>query len=760
MKKLNISKLLLIFSTALTFVACADFFESKVSMNINTNPATLPDLFKSENKLESLDAPEQLFVSKGLYAGSIKLSWTDVEHATSYRIEKAVVKVSADGTCALPDEGDYRSIENYRLSTTYTDVILPNPGSNSNDYEYHYFYKIYAENKEKGIISEGTDPLNENTRGEGYLFAPPSSVEAAKGKSTSEIKLTWNSVEGASKYAIYRGETADSVIYLTNVYGNVNSYVNTVSAKDQGTEFYYKVVAINKEGNSSAQSSEAMGYTLKEGAPGISSKVEVVDGFASSKSQLSIKWDEVGKTSETATMTYTLYRTSSKDSVYKRVAADLTSTNYTDTDVETGLIYYYFVQAVSKDVSETVKGAFTETSDTSFGFLLSPVNNFEVADGETKDKVVLVWSPAAGSDYTDYSYSIYICGSQDGTYVRTESGVKGTLNADGNIEYTVSKNPYFKIATVKDSNPETESDLSMAAAPVPSAPENVTASKTNYMTDGLSPNSNNVYPVKITWDKPGDDNPAGYNVFRSTKPGSGFRLLTEIPVTSLEYVDDNPDNMTKTGVVYYYKVVSLNTLGQGKKGNNPQSEYDEALESAADIQAFKNIKCLGYGVITRDQWFREYNKTCMSSQKKLTLMHKPVDTDKLGSETVYGSIKINGAYGTLKYNAAIAGLGAKIKMPYSNYADFYIDSNAEKLGVYFVFVSGSTDTESNMSGNGKMSGTVNCIGMYPGSAEYGNLEIKGGAAGGGSYGVTVKDLDGNVILEKGQVDWLVGEEGR
>ena len=65
-----------------------------------------------------------------------------------------------------------------------------------------------------------------------------------------------------------------------------------------------------------------------------------------------------------------------------------------------------------------------------------------------------------------------------------------------------------------------------------------------------------------------------------------------------------------------------------------------------------------------------------------------------------------------------------------------------------------------MSGNGKMSGTVKCSGMYPGEAYYGNLEIKSGAAGGGTYGVKTFDLEGNEILSSGAVDWLVGEEGR
>ena len=493
-----------------------------------------------------------------------------------------------------------------------------------------------------------------------------------------------------------------------------------------------------------------MGYSLVEGAPAVSEKVEVADGFGTSLSELKIKWKEVEKNSETAVIRYNLYRTSSKDSVYKKLGSNLTATSYTDKSVSPGLIYYYFVQTVCLDEGLEIKSAFTENSNENFGFLLSAPAELEVGDGSSSEKVILVWSKAIGSQHKNFTYKIYVSSRQEDFYSELMSGIEGIENENGYLEYEIDKYPYFKISTVNSEG--LESSQSFAAAPMPAAPQNVTASKTSFMNSDLAPNSNNIYPVKITWEKPSQDEPAGYYVYRSAKTDSGFRKLNENPVTETEFIDDSSESLAKVGVPYFYKVVSINSLGQGKKSNNPQVEYDDAVLEGGD--AFKNIKCLGYGALTREQWFREYNKTCMSSQKKLTLMHKPNDTDKLGSESVEGTIS-----GTLRYTAKIAGLGAEIKMPYTNYADFWINNN-EKLGVYFCFESGSTDTTSNMSGNGKMSGTVKCSGMYPGEAYYGNLEIKSGAAGGGTYGVKTFDLEGNEILSSGAVDWLVGEEGR
>ena len=51
-----------------------------------------------------------------------------------------------------------------------------------------------------------------------------------------------------------------------------------------------------------------------------------------------------------------------------------------------------------------------------------------------------------------------------------------------------------------------------------------------------------------------------------------------------------------------------------------------------------------------------------------------------------------------------------------------------------------------------MDGTVECRGMYPGSVVYDNVQIKGGAAGGGYY---IIKRDG---FGPENVNWTVGNE--
>jgi hypothetical protein len=172
------------------------------------------------------------------------------------------------------------------------------------------------------------------------------------------------------------------------------------------------------------------------------------------------------------------------------------------------------------------------------------------------------------------------------------------------------------------------------------------------------------------------------------------------------YIDKN--ETARVGRKYFYRVLSLNQLEQGSFPSNEDT---------------------GWGALTHEQYLIEYNKTMSSGLKKLTYMHKPGSTDKLGTETKYGTIS-----GSIYYNAAMSGLGARIIIQLSNYADFYIENDPIN-GVYFT-LNGNSNTSANMSSNGTMDGTINCTGMYPGSVSYDRIEIKGGAAGGGTYGVT------------------------
>ncbi len=763
MKKLLTAALI---TSTLLFSSCYNWWEDKPVIDTNTPEITLEGFLYEDVIRTYLVPPSQLIASQGMYSNAVKISWNEVEHASSYRIERAVIIPDSNGVYAEPEETNFEVIEKYYYKTSYEDIILSNPGNNNDEYSYRYYYRVCAENIKLGLeSSDFTDFTQDETKGLGWLLPPPTDLQAWKGKSLDEIKLTWNPVKNTKNYILYRGRNENGIgmEQIASIPSSKTTYTNIINDSEKGIEFYYTVVAELASGALSAKSSIALGYSLKPGAPTPPSEITIADGLGVTGKSVEINWSEVPAPATGGNLTYSLYYTTSADSVYTLIRANIprTTTSYVFDKLKPGLKYYFYVQSIIEETDgSTNKSSFSETGPTLedgsenenqlVAFILSPPSDIELQDSSDPSKIIIRWTPAIGYDiiqknggkflYTIYYDETSLDSSKDGTFTDTvaenldsldEAVLK--LGEDGYYQVEVAKHTYYAMTTTKD---DLVSAKSSAIAPTPSAPTNVMVTK-NSGLDGLekyTPNTNGVYPVKITWSAPSGENPNGYHIYRATAADGSFKKITDEPITdgSFQFIDAN--ETARAGNYYYYKVVSLNVLGQGKKGNEQSN----------------NSK--GYGSITREQWFREYNKTIMSSQAKLTLMHKSGNTDKLGKETINGDIS-----GTLYYDAAVSGVSGVVTMLYTDYADTYI-KNDETEGVYFC-LNGNTNTKAGMDTNGNMYGTTTATGMYPGKAVYDNLEIKKGAAGGGYYLVTTYTDNNlsNPLLAEAIVDWTVGE---
>ena len=725
--------------TITTLTSCAQMFQSKLPMGSDSN-TTLDDLLESKAEITQLETPKQVFVSQGQSSTQILISWDSVQEATSYTIERAIVKDPSITT--VPDEGEFEIIKKFVYDTKYTDEVLSaqeaHYQSEAYSNNYKYYYRIVAQNPRKAYDqSLPTEPVY------GTLFNPVLKLNADLGKSTDSINIYWDEVPNATSYQIWRGVNPNGTgmekIVTTSPTFDVASqkliYKNKIDSSEQGTEFYYKVIPVNIAGVESINSPLAMGFSLMSGAPTSPKNVKIVNGRGT-KNSIEITWDAV----TAGEVNYTIYRTSSADSSLTQLVSGQTSNTFIDSkSLKQNVYYYYQIQAFTLDeagnkLKSPMSNSGADSATPTEGFILSAPNNIKVQ--RTNEGIFLSWKPALGNEteQASYMYNIYASANEKDGYTISDENIPNKTNEDGFIKIQVSTiAEFYKISTVYN---EVESALSQAVAPSPNPVESITVSQnanlqTEMQTLGMPfiANPNGVYPVKVEWQAPSDSTSlSGYNVYRSTKPDSGFRKINETPIPSSEnrYFDYNETAKTRT--YYYYRVLTVNSLEQG-------TEYSSTEK--------------GYGSLTPEQYMREYNKTAINSQTKLTLMHKSNDMDKLGSETAKGAIS-----GTLSYNAKIDGLGARITMHYDNYADFYIEDKNEASGVYFL-ITGDTNTSANMSANGSMDGVVTCKGMYPGSVSYNNIQIKGGAAGGGTYGIKRDGFDGQI-----EVDWKIGEEGR
>ncbi len=719
MKK-HFSLIVLIY--ALFLISCSEFFQDKVPMSQTGNSGSLSKFFTEEEKITKLETTSQLFVSNGQTNNSIYLIWKSVPYAISYKIERAVVtEKDSSGSFLLPQEENFSTLQDSVYSTSYIDVIISNPQNTSPEYEYCYYYRVCAENKrdayEAGDFCEAQ---------RGTIFAPPKNISADLGASTDSITINWSGSKNASQYEVYKTKASNGTglekIAVTNA--NMNHYTDSILESEQGVDFYYTVIAVNSLGQRSLQGNLALGYALIAGATAKVSSVNITEnqGQGDTATSITINWSAVSSDGE---IKYAVYRTSSEDSSLTVLTSGTNSTTYTDTQsLKTGVFYYYKVQAWTLDdlTGEKLKSQLSDSFAT--GYLLSPPSKIE--SSKTSDgKNFVRFNKAISIDDKEsaYTYLLFADTTLEGDF----SNLAGTYSAssltpDQNDFYTVSPEnsyAYYKIKTQNEN--EIQSNFSQVTSPAPFAPSSIQVSRAKYF-DALSANSSGVYPVRVSWQKPENDEPAGYILYRSTNSESGFRKVSDEVITGLYYFDSY--DSAKAGTFYYYKVLTVNTLGQGV--NYSPVDY-------------------GYGALTHEQYMREYNKTIKASHKRLTYMNKSNDLDKLGEETVSGGLS-----GTCHYYAKTSGLGARITMHYEKYAEFYINGNSE-LGFYFC-ITGDTNTSASMDASGSMDGTVICTGMYPGKVIYDKIAIKNGAAGGGTYGIIPEGAS------QQEVSYLIGEE--
>jgi hypothetical protein len=494
-----------------------------------------------------------------------------------------------------------------------------------------------------------------------------------------------------------------------------------IRVEDQGKDYYYMITAKNEFGNKSLETRPAYGYAKIAGAPEKPANVmlEEDSGRGHSKTEIRIKWDPV----EEEEAYYSVYRYSSVDSSLFRLTEKTENPFFSDSNgLKPGVYYYYKVQAIVDEVAtgRALKSAFSE--DDPEGFVLSPPEAV-VAEKNLNGTVTVKWRPALGTDAERYwyRYNVYSDSNIDGNFSNSEKyDVSSETDTDGYVraEGLPANNAFFKVTTVNSKN--IESALSIAVSPSPAAAVILSTSERAFI-EGTKPNSSGVYPVKITWKKPEGETPAFYHVQRSPRAGTGFSRINDNALRAdgtgseelsydaatgvYTFLDKN--EMARVGKKYYYRILSLNQLEQG---------------------SFPSDEKVGWGALTATQFIIENHKTINSGQKRLTYMHKPGSTDKLGTETKYGGVS-----GEIYYNAAISGLGARVIIKITNYADFYIENDPAN-GPYII-QNGNTNTSANMNSNGTMDGTVNVTGMYAGWVRYDGVEVKGGAAGGGYYDV-------------------------
>ena len=250
----------------------------------------------------------------------------------------------------------------------------------------------------------------------------PAAPELKITTSAGKPKISWDAVDGAVKYWVYRSTDGKTFKYYDST--TKTSYTN--NSTTIGTTYYYKVKAVNVvEGkNYTSDYSVSKGIQCKPAAPTVS--------INRSNGKPKLSWKAVSGATK-----YWIYR--STDGVNFKYWDSTTKTSYTNSSAASGTKYYYRVKAVAVVNGKNVVSANSSTKSL-FTSLAKPSVSITTSNGKPK----ITWKAVTGAD------KYYIYRSTDGkNFSYWDSTTKTTYVNSGakkNTKY------YYKVKAVCASN--------------------------------------------------------------------------------------------------------------------------------------------------------------------------------------------------------------------------------------------------------------------------------------------------------------------
>ena len=338
-------------------------------------------------------------------------------------------------------------------------------------------------------------------------------VKAGNSAASGKPMLTWDAVDGATSYRVYRATSQNGPYRLLGSV-TVTSYINT-GAKD-GVTYYYKVKAVNSAGESAYSnivSGQNKAVTPKPSAP----VVKIGNSATSGKPMLT--WNAVsGATS------YKVYRATSQNGTYSLLGT-VTTTSYINTGAKDGVTYYYKVKAVNSAGESAYSNIVSGQNKAVTPKPSAPV--VKIGHSATSGKPMLTWNAVDGAA----SYKVYRATAKNGAY--------SVINTTHALTYTntgaaLGTTYYYKVEALNAAG------KSMGFSAV------VEGKVAPVLAVGYSSVSGKP---QLTWKAvPGATE---YQVYRSTQQNSGYTKINTTTATS--YVNTG----AKANTTYYYKIVAV-----------------------------------------------------------------------------------------------------------------------------------------------------------------------------------------------------------
>ncbi len=382
-----------------------------------------------------------------------------------------------------------------------------------------------------------------------------------------EITITWDPVDGASGYRVYRKPAGGS-------WGGIATTTDTNYTDDQleaNTTYYYTVRAFRGEEDRAFANTYSSAYWSDFESPGVSAatvyeiSTPKLKKATASDGTITVTWNEVSDADG-----YRVYRKPSGGSW-----GGIASTNeltYTDSQVENGVTYYYTVRAYKGDQEKVLSNTYyvkywsnfesPGVSATASTTLATPSLVKASASGGS---VTISWKAVSGAS----GYRVYRKPS-GGSWAGFATTEDLSYTDTGNLE--IGTTYYYTVRAYKGDYETASQNTYMAAYWSGFESPGVSAKVTSVLsTPSLVSAKNSEGANTITWKAV--DGADGYRVYRKPSGGSwaGFATTNELSYTDMDKLE--------IGSTYYYTVRAFKGDWETASANTYDAHYWSDFES-------------------------------------------------------------------------------------------------------------------------------------------------------------------------------------
>ena len=243
-------------------------------------------------------------------------------------------------------------------------------------------------------------------------------VTAGNIAATGKIKLSWDAIDGAEKYEVWRA-TSKNGTYTRITTTAKTSITNTKT--EPGTTYYYKVRAV--AGDAKGEFSKIVSRTCDLPQPIVKA------ANVASSGKIKLTWDKVD-----GAVKYEVWRATSKNGTYTKITTTA-KTSVTNTKTEPAVTYYYKVKAIAEKsaANSALSDIVSRTCD-----LAQPIVTLTLS---SKGKIVLTWDAIDGAT----GYEIWRATEEGGTFTKIWTGTSTKIT---NTKVTDGVNYYYKVRAI------------------------------------------------------------------------------------------------------------------------------------------------------------------------------------------------------------------------------------------------------------------------------------------------------------------------